>query len=340
MKTTHCLCTIALACVTALSAQAQTQENTTLIVTASNTPSNNLLVYGTRGQLLESVQTGGAGGVSGNAGGIAFAGTHLAVVNFGSQNVSIFTRSDNDFHLEQVIPAASSPVSVAFGHGHLYILGATTVESHPVFNSSVSPGADGIAHLLKADGSAAQIGVLETQLIITEKSNAIETVPLSDNDGVTDAPALIRNIPSNVNTPLGLITRDNEAYVTIAHANEISLVRRDTVVTTIGSGTQNAPCWLALDGPWLYSSNTPSHSVSRYLVYGTQIVQQQAVAASFDGGPTDIVYNSGWLAVIDGAGAVSHLTVFRVDWDGNLIRQSYSTINAPANGVAVITDSY
>jgi hypothetical protein len=33
-----------------------------------------------------------------------------------------------------------------------------------------------------------------------------------------------------VNAPFGLVTRNNDAYVTIAHANEISLVRNDAVV--------------------------------------------------------------------------------------------------------------
>ena len=320
-----------------LTAAAQV-DSKTLVVTASNTSPNNLLVYNSSGQILDTVPTGGNGGVSGNAGGIAFAGNRLAVVNFASQNVSILSRRESGFHLDQVIPASSGPVSVAFGHGHLYILGATTVESHPVYEFGVGPGADGLATLLKADGSAAQVGVLENQLILTEKSNTIETVNLSRDGAVTGAPSLVSNIPSNVNAPFGLITRNNQAYVTIAHANEISLVRHDAVITTTGSGTQNAPCWLALDGPWLFSANSPSKSVSRYLVFGNQIVQVAPVAASFNGSPTDIAYRSGSLAAIDGAGAVSHLSIFRVDWDGNLIRQGVATINAPANGVAVIGD--
>jgi hypothetical protein len=194
--------------------------------------------------------------------------------------------------------------------------------------------------LLKADGSAAQVGVLENQLIVTEKSNAIETIPLSSDGAVAGVPSLVNNVPNNVNTPLGLIARDDEAYVTIAHANEISLVRNDAVIATTGSGTQMAPCWLALDGPWLYSSNSPSQSVSRYLVYGAEITQKDAVAASFNGAPTDIAYHSGYLAVIDGIGGTSHLSVFHVGPDGNLVRKGFSTVAAPINGVAVLGDRY
>jgi hypothetical protein len=335
MKTSHHLCTLAFVCASAIGALAQSSSQ--VVVTASNTTTNDLLVYDTSGQLLATVPTGGAGGVSGNAGGIASQGGRVAVVNFGSQNVSIFTRSDSGFHLEQLIPSTSSPVSVAFGHGHLYILGATSVESHQAFDFGVNLSSDGISTLLKSDGSAAQVGVLETQLIVTEKSNAIETVAISGDGAVTGTPTLVSNIPPNVNAPFGLVTRDDEAYVSIAHSNEISLVRRDTVITTTGSGTQVAPCWLALDGPWLYSTNPPSHSVSRYLVYGREIIQKEAAAASFIGAPTDITYNSGFLGVIDNVGGISHLSLFHVDADGNLIPQSISTVTAPINGVAVVS---
>ena len=137
--------------------------------------------------------------------------------------------------------------------------------------------------------------------------------------------------------PFGLVTRGNNAYVTIAHSNEITLVRNGTVLTVTGSGTQNAPCWLTLVGPFLFSSNSPSMSVSRYAVYGQKIVQDAAVAAQFNGGPTDIASGGGLVAVIDGNGAVSHLSIFSVDEDGNLtLLQTAATISGAANGVAVV----
>ncbi|GAA0703535.1 hypothetical protein GCM10009429_34270 [Dyella marensis] len=77
-----------------------------------------------------------------------------------------------------------------------------------------------------------------------------------------------RSYPANVNAPFGLATRGKDAYVTIAHANEISLVRDDSVCTVTGSGTQMAPCWVALDRSFLFSANSPSHSVFRYTVHG------------------------------------------------------------------------
>lgn len=318
-----------------LALSAETSE--TLVVTASNGAQNQLLVYSAKGALLQTLPTEGKGGASGNAGGVEARNGMIAAVNFGSQSVSIFERHEDGIRLAQVISSASSPLSVAFGEDHLYILGTTTVESHPIFDLHVSDRADGVATLLKADGSAAQVGVLPGQLIITEKSNVIETVDLSEG-AVSGSPSLVGNIPANVNAPFGLVTRADKAYVTIAHANEISLVRHDEVVTVTGSGTQSAPCWLTLVGPYLYSSNSPSMSVSRYIVYGDAIVQQDAVAASLNGDPTDIASNDGLVAVIDGNGTVSHLSIFKVDWLGNLTLQKADTLAAGANGVAVVGD--
>lgn len=310
-----------------------------LVVTASNTTNNALLVYNTRGVLVEQSETGGSGGVTGNAGGIAQNHDLLAVVNFGSGNVSIFRKGGDSVPLQLVktVPALTNPVSVAFGRHHLYILTATHIESHRIDRYGVSPAADGSAQLAHADGSAAQVGVIDGQLIISEKSNAIETVNLSDQGAVSGSTKLVANIPANVNAPFGLATRGSDAYVTIAHANEISLVRNDAVLTVTGSGTQMAPCWVALDGPFLFSANSPSHSVSRYLVYGNKIVQDAAVVASFNGDPTDITYRDNLAAVVDGNGSASHVSIFNVDGDGDFALKSSVTINSSTtNGIAIV----
>ena len=202
--------------------------------------------------------------------------------------------------------------------------------------SDVNSTPDGVVTLLVADGSAAQVGVLPNQLVITEKSAVIETVNLLPDGAVSGVPTLAQNIPSSPMAPFGLVTRGNDAYVTIAHSNEITLVRNGKVLTVTGSGTQNAPCWLALEGPFLFSSNSPSMSISRYAVYGQKIVQDAAVAASLKGAPTDIASEKGLVAVIDGGG---HLSIFSLDEDGNLtLSQTASTIPTAANGVAIVPD--
>jgi len=312
-----------------------------LIVTMSNAANNELLVYDQHGASLQSVATNGKGGVSGNAGGIEARGNLVAAVNFGSSSVSLFERTDRRLTLRQVVAVASGPVSVAFGRDHLYILGATRVESHRLLGSSVAESADGSAMLLKADGSAAQVGVVPNALVITEKSNVIETVALNGDGSIAGPATLVRNIPANVDAPFGLIARGPNAYVTIAHADEISLVRNGAVVTTTPSSSfpgpvQHAPCWLALAGSFLFSANSPSQSVSRYAVYGDKIVPDLAIAATFSGLPTDVDAGGGLLATIDGEGSVTHISIFSLDDAGNLTLQGRATTANPANGIVIL----
>lgn len=307
-----------------------------LVVTASNTTSNQLMVYNSAGQLIQTIPTQGVGGASGNSGGIQVSGSLIAVVNSGSLFISLFQMSNKSLQFTQLVPTMSNPVSVAFSGSHLYILGTTTVESHQLYGNWATDSPDGVVSLLKADGSAAQVGVLPGQLIITEKSNMIETVGLLSTGAVNGSATMVVGIPANVNAPFGLITRSTDAYVTIAHANEISLVRNGTVLTVTGSGTQMAPCWLAIEGPYLFSSNSPSMSISRYVVYAQKIIQDAAVAATLNGNPTDIAASDGIVAVVDGSGSVSHLSIFTVDDDGNLTLQMANTINSAINGVAII----
>jgi len=329
----------ALAALTLTSGAAYANDaNRALVITASNGAANTLLIHSADGTLLNSIPTQGQGGVGGNAGGIALGERYLAVVNFGSSTVSVFSvdREDRVLFLDELLNTVGGPVSVAFGHDHLYVLTTTHVESHAITRRGVTANPDGLTGLVKADGSAAQVGVLSHEVIISEKNNIIETVRLTADGALTGAASTVADLPANTNAPFGLATRGDSAYVTIAHANEISLVRHDAVLTVTGSGTEMAPCWVALDGPYLYSANSPSRSVSRYLVHGQAITQEVAAAARFNGSPTDITYAGGLLAVIDGAGTQSHLSVFNVDDDGNLALRGTGTMAGGVNGVAIL----
>lgn len=308
-----------------------------LVVTASNdSTTNQLLVYDSGGKWIQTLSTKGKGGVAGNAGGIGTKGNLVAVVNYLSNSVSMFERSGNGFVRTQVVTTTPGPVSVAFGADHLYILGTTKVESHRMYGSDVNSNPDGVVTLLIADGSSAQVGFVKSQpvnqLIISEKSGAIETVNLLPDGAVSGVATLVQNIPANPMAPFGLVTRGDDAYVTIAHSDEISLVRNGKVLTTTipQSGT-HTPCWLALTGPFLFASDTGGKIVSRYAVYGQKIVQDALVAASISGGPTDIASGEGLVAVIDSG----HLSIFSVDEDGNLTPKATVTISG-ANGVAVV----
>src|SRR5262245_1993945 len=134
---------------TAQAAQSRGQDP--LFLTMTNGPRNFLAVVNTRTRQMDFVPTGGAGGASGNAGGVAVSGKLAAVVNFGSSNVTVFVRRGNGMQPAQLIKTASQPVSVAFGHNHLVVLGLTTTESFPVYGTNVQENSDGVVQLMKAD---------------------------------------------------------------------------------------------------------------------------------------------------------------------------------------------
>jgi hypothetical protein len=319
------------------------QNDGDLVVTSSNAVVNQLLVFDTGGTLVQAVPTQGQGGVGGNAGGIAVQKDTVAVVNFGSQSVSILDREPTGFAVRQVVPAQSAPVSVAFGKDHLYVLGTTTVESHRIDGSTIDAVADGVSALLRADGSAAQVGVVGDQLVISEKSGVIEVVGL--DGGVVAGPAVNVSIPAGSDTPFGLVTRGDNGYVTIAHSDEIALIKNGQLVALGATGSgfptgpgQQAPCWITLVGPYLFTSDSPSHTISRLVATGRQILLDLPIAAPTGGAPIDIAGSGSLLAVVEDNGhGQSHLTQFRVGEDGNLTQIATTAIAAAANGVAIVS---
>src|SRR6266545_3627833 len=171
MKQLFILAIVVLVAAATAPAGADQRRNTLVVISSNSVAGNALLAYDATGTLVQTIPTGGQGGVSGNAGGIAAEAHTVAVVNFQSQSVSLFELTHEGFVLADVIGTISPPVSVAFGQGHLYVLGTTSVESHKVYVNDVEAAADGVSTLLRADGSAAQVGVTGDQLLITEKNN-------------------------------------------------------------------------------------------------------------------------------------------------------------------------
>jgi hypothetical protein len=341
MKTIVCTTAAVLIAAGVASAAGGGDRRRPVVVTASNAVQNALLVFDTGGVLLESVPTLGQGGANSNAGGIATTNELTAVVNFGSLTVSVFSRGDAGFELRQVVPARSQPVSVAFGKDHLYVLGTTTVESHWLGQGRVEDAPDGVATLLAADGSAAQVGVVGEQLLLTEKSRSIESVRLRAG-AVAGTPVPVEAPESANVTPFGFATRGSNAYVTIAGSDAVAVVKSGTVTDVAATGTpggpgQHSPCWAALAGPYLFTTNSPSHSISRLVVGGRLIALDAPVAAQTGGAPIDVAAAGDLLVVVESNGAdLAHLTEFRMDEDGNLTQTSSTAIGSPANGVAIV----
>lgn len=260
----------------------------------------------------------------------------LAVINYNSQTVSLFQQQQATFALVQQIPTLSKPVSLVFGNNHLYILGTTTIESHALNGSTLDQQPDGSANLLVGDGSAAQVGLLPQQLIASERSNMIELIELVGGAVGSKLTPINLPAPPGNKTPVGLTTRGSAAYVTIAHSDEVGLVKDGKLLTVVTTKSQHVPCWVALMGPWLFSANTPSKSLSRFNVTESSIAIAEEIAAKTNGEPTDIDAGAGILAVLELGENEAYLSQFQVDNQGNLKLNNHVATVSTANGVAVI----
>jgi hypothetical protein len=331
-------------------AAAEDHGSAPLFLTATNGTNNFLAVINTRTKEVDYVPTGGAGGATGNGGGVAVMGRLAAVVNFGSSNVTIFTRAGATMKAIQTIKTASQPVSVAFGHNHLVVLGQTTAESFPVFGDTVGSTADGTVPLLRADKSAAQIVAFDGGVLYSEKSGSIAQLDLATGgigSGLTgpNVSVALPDAPNN-DTPFGMIGRGANVYVTIAHSDLEALVEKGKIVATAAGpmpykdATGNflhAPCWNTLHGQFLYSSDSPGKQILRYLVSDSNVFFDKAAVANLGGAPTDLDADQQLLGVIDGgSGGMSNASVFDIDEEGELTLRFAVKIAAPINGAAIM----
>jgi hypothetical protein len=127
----------------------------TLAVTMTNDPSTNQIkVYDAESHvLLQTLSTRGRGGVGGNARGVRQLGGELfAAVNSGSGTVAVFQRDGNRLKFDKLVTTTSAPVSIDFANDHMYVAGATTVDSFTVHRNSVD-WMDGTTALELADGT-------------------------------------------------------------------------------------------------------------------------------------------------------------------------------------------
>jgi len=325
-------------------------ERLTLAVTMTNDPvANQIKVYDAYTYtLVQTLPTNGLGGVGGNAHGVrSYNGTLFAAVNNGSNSVAVYRRAGDRLRLDRVVATTSAPVSIDFGNNHMYVAGATTVDSFVLHGNGVG-SRDGTTTLKLANGSVppagstAQVGVLdEGTLLVTLKTDPTPgTVDVVDlhNGAVAAATPTAVSAPAGTLTPFGFaVYPDGTAVITLAHSGQHGLFRDGTFVGEIAAG-QNAPCWTVRNGKYLYTANTASKTISRLLGTGTNIFVDNAVAANIGtGGPSDIDADGGVLGVIDHGGGGSHLTLFTLNEFGELsLGVAIDLAVANANGVAIM----
>jgi hypothetical protein len=332
------------------SLEARPQRATLAVIMTNDQTSNQIEVYdaGTH-ILLQTLSTRGKGGVGGNARGVRqYNGELFAAVNNGSNTVAVYRRDGNALRFDKLVMTTSAPVSIDFGNDHMYVAGATTVESFAMHQDNVQ-GLDGTAWLELADGtvppdgSTAQVGVIsEQRLLVTLKADpdpgTVDIVRLSDG-AVAGAVSAV-SAPADTLTPFGFaVYPDGSALITLAHSSHDGLFRNGGFTATIDAG-QVAPCWMTRVGKYVFTANTGSHTISRLIGSGNQIFVDGAVAATVTtgGAPSDIDADQGVLGVIDHGSGQSHLSLFSYNAFGEL-KPGGPPLDlgaANANGVAIM----
>ena len=327
----------------------------TLAVVMTNDPiSNQIKVYDTSTNvLLQTLPTHGKGGVGGNARGVKqYKGDLFAAVNNGSNTVAVYTREGNGLKFDKLVTTTSAPVSVDFGSGHMYVAGATTIDSFVVHDDSVE-WRDGTTALELAGGSVppagstAQVGVVSEHVaLVTLKTDpdpgTVDIVPLHDG-AVTGAAATPVSAPAGSLTPFGFsVYRDGTALITLAHSSQDGLFRDSAFKSVVAAG-QAAPCWMTRVGKYVFTANTVGRTVSRLIGTGNNVFVDSPVAASIStgGAPADLDAASGVLGVIDHGAGQSHLSLFTYNEFGELTASgSPIIVGVPnANGVAIMPAS-
>ena len=303
------------------------------------------------GGVLQTLSTHGKSGVAGNARGVKqYNGEFFAVVNNGSNTVAVYKRDGNGLTFDKVVTTTTAPVSVDFGNHHMYVAGATTVDSFVVHRNTVE-WMDGTTWLELAgggpppNGSTAQVGSLDQQhLLVTLKTDpdpgTVDIVSLHDG-AITGAVPVAVSAPAGTLTPFGFsVYHDGTALITLAHSNQDGLFRNGAFASVIDAG-QSAPCWTTRVGKYVFTVNAGSKTIGRVIGTGSHVFVDNPVAATITtgGGPSDIDADAGVLGVIDHAAGQSHLSLFTYNAFSELT-VSGAPINlgvANANGVAIMS---
>ncbi|HUK33958.1 MAG TPA: hypothetical protein VLV86_08625 [Vicinamibacterales bacterium] len=337
--------------ISAAPASANSQD-VTLAVTMTNDPASNAIqVLDARTHAsLQTLSTQGEGGVAGNARGVKqYRGEIVAVVNNGSNTVAVFRRHQNGLKFEQLVATTSAPVSIDFGNDHMYVAGATTVDSFVLHDNRVG-GLDGTTSLelvgggVPPNGSTAQVGVVdEHELLVTLKTDptpgTVDVVAL-DHGAVIGAAPTVVSPPAGTLTPFGFsVYPDGTALITLAHSSQDGLFRNRAFTSVIAAG-QTAPCWMTRVGKYVFTANTGSQTISRLVGTGNNVFVDGLVAAliASGGAPSDIDADGGVLGVIDHTTGQSHLTLFTYDMFGELTTTGpFLALGVPnANGIAIV----
>lgn len=301
----------------------------------------------------------GSGGGLGNQGGLVLThnGRTLVTVNAGSNDVSVFRRSnDGTLELTDREPSGGTmPISVTVRDNSVYVLHAGGAGGIAGFRLSpdgeLSPVPGSSQPLSGPMAGPAQIEYAPNgrHLVVTEKNtNRILTYAVVQ--GVAGLPVVNA---SQGTTPFGFAF-DTRGHLIVSNAAGGAMDAGSMSLYAIGGGgtligldtdvpnTESAPCWVVVtrDGRFAYTTNTASGTTSGYGVRpeSMALLDADGVTGANTGAPIDAALSQRggqvFLYVLNGGGAA--IDVFAVNHDGSLTAVAGGVAGLPAgtNGLA------
>jgi len=337
------------------------------VYTMTNSPAGNAVLAFDRsadGSLTAagSYPTGGAGtgGGLGNQGGVVLdnAGNRLAVVNAGSNDVTLFQVNGDGtlVQTDRVASGGAMPISVTISHDVLYVLNAGGSGNISGFSISAQGDLTSIAGSTKSLSSAAA-GPAEVSfapggqwLVVTEKANNRISTYAVDQNGVASGPT---TTPSSGATPFGFSFTNSgtlvvsEAFGGGANASAVSTYAANAngtwaVISPSVATTETAACWIVVtnSGRYAYTTNAGSGTISGYAIQqGTlTLLNASGVTGNIGAGtgPSDMAVSRDSRNLYARAGGTNQIAIFGIGADGSLSSPGGWISGLPAgwNGLA------
>ena len=296
----------------------------------------------------------GTGAGLGNQSGIIAdeAGRFFYLVNAGSDQITVFERSEGGLTQRQLIGSGGSqPISLARFGRLLYVLNdgsPATVNGFRIqADGTLEPLSRSSRPLSAAVPDAAQIGFTRGggSLIVTEKATGNILVFPVDRTGRLGVATVT---PSNGATPFGFAVDRrgtvivSEAFGGAPNGSALSSYRllagRLATVSPSVPTLQTAACWVAIDpsGRYAYTTNTASGSITGYRIAPSghlERIPPDGISGPTNPGPIDLaVTRAGLLYSLNAkSGSISG---FQIRPDGSLAPVGTTTgIPAGTNGL-------
>ena len=338
------------------------QDGRAGVYALSNNASSNAVIAFARasdGQLTPAgtFTTGGrgSGGGLGSQGAVVLSenGQRLYAVNAGSNDITSFLVTNNGLvRVATILSGGTRPISIAVGHGVLYVLNAGGSGNITGFRAGEDGRLDAIPNstrpLSSSASGPAQVGIIPSgrALVVTEKATNKITTYLLGSGGAPGAP--IVNASAG-RTPFGFtfdqhgVLIVSEAFGGAANASAASsyLVNADGTLSIVSASvptTETAACWFVVtkNGRFAYTTNTGSASVSGYGVKdgALRLLDADGKTGNTDPTPLDaaLSVNSRYLYVQTGTGFIN---AFRVDEATGTLRLVPGVAGLPASTVGL-----